>query len=648
MIEIELPDGSVAEFPDGTSNDVIKGALAKKFPAKPTFDGGMAGAAALGAADTASFGFGDELGAGLGAASEYLGSFISGDKPRSYEELLEKIRDQDQRAKDTNPGSYLTGQVAAGVAGGAGLARGGLSLAANAAGRGASLGRVAAASAADGAILGAGQGVGSGEGTEGRLKNAGVGAVTGFGLGAAAPVAVAGAGRLLSPVLAPIGARMFPDGYAERAIGEGVRRSGQSVDDIVAGLDAARVDGQDMFTVADSMGNAGQRMLSTVARTPHNERQAVIEALQHRQVGQGDRLSSYLAEGFDAPDTAAQRTATLTAQRSTDANANYGAARTGAGSVDPTRAIAAADDFLGTSGSLPRTNIADDSIEGAVSRAKSYLTDGQSTISDFDTALRSKQEIDALIERGSPSTQRVLIPIRNELDTALESSSPAYANARATFRQQSQAIDAVDKGRNAASGRMRSSDTVPQFQAMPADQQAAFRAGYVDPLIARVEASSMSPTTNKARGLITPKTGEEFPAFAAPGMGDQLGNRIGREQRMFETANAALGGSKTADNLADAAEMSKFDPGVMAALMRTDVPGAVMAGIRGLTNEASGTPPRVVERIARALMEQDPALAREALTGGANRLSRADQARARIAAALVGAGSVGTGRIAAP
>lgn len=34
MIEVELPDGSIAEFPDGTSTDVIKSALQKRF-AKP-------------------------------------------------------------------------------------------------------------------------------------------------------------------------------------------------------------------------------------------------------------------------------------------------------------------------------------------------------------------------------------------------------------------------------------------------------------------------------------------------------------------------------------------------------------------------------------------------------------------------------------
>lgn len=616
--------------------------------AKPDFAGGMPGAAALGAADTMSFGFGDELGAGLGASSEYLASLITGAKPRSYDELVGEMRDQEDRAKETNSGSFLTGQIAGGLTGGVGLARGGLSATANAIGRGASLGRVAATSAVEGASLGAIQGAGSGEGVEGRAFNAGVGGLAGGALGLGAPLAVAGAQKLGGMAAAPVAARLFPDRYAERAIGEGVRRSGMSVDEISDALRLARGDGQDMFTVADAMGNSGQRMLSTIARTPHDERQAVIEALQSRQVGQGDRLSSYLAEGFDAPDTAAQRASSLTRQRTDSANTNYGAARSSAGNVDPSRAIDAADEFLGVGGSLPRTNIADDSIESAVTRARSYLTDGNSLLSDFGGSLRAKQELDAMIEGARPAVQRQLIPIRNALDNALEQASPDYAVARNTFRQQSRAIDAVETGSNAASGRMRSADTIPTFNGMSDPEQSAFRAGYADPLITRIESMSMSPTTNKARSLITPKTAEEFPAFAAPGRGDQMGNRIAREQRMFETSNAALGGSKTADNLADASEMSRFDPGVMSALMNFQPMGALLAGARGLMNEASGTPPRVVEQLARALMETDPAAAQAILQGGQNRVTGSDQLRARIVAALTGSTSAGAGRLAAP
>ena len=36
-IEVELPDGSVAEFPDGTPPEAMKTAIAKRFPAKPEF-----------------------------------------------------------------------------------------------------------------------------------------------------------------------------------------------------------------------------------------------------------------------------------------------------------------------------------------------------------------------------------------------------------------------------------------------------------------------------------------------------------------------------------------------------------------------------------------------------------------------------------
>lgn len=595
-----------------------------------------------GAADTLSLGMADELAAAGGALTGIGGEF--GDFSRNLRR--ERIA-QDQRDKQDKVAS-LAGRITGGVTGGVGLAKSGLSMTANAVNRGASLGRVAATSAGEGALLGGAHGVGSGEGVEGRVKGAGVGSVVGAGLGAAAPFAVAGVSKAAGMAAAPITARLFPERYAERAIGEGVRRSGMTVDDIAEALTRSQADDQGMFNVADAMGNSGQRMLSTVARTPNNERQAVIDALQVRQAGQGDRLSNFLAEGFGAPDTAAHRAASLTSQRSATANANYGAAREAAGTVDPTRAIQAADDFLSPGASrvmAPGNNIADDSVEAAVRRARSYLTDGDSVLSDFNAAHRAKQELDAMIEAAGPTVQRQLIPIRNALDDALADASAPYAGARDTFRQQSRAIEAVDTGRNAASGRMRSGDTVPQFNGMTPDEQSAFRAGYVDPLIARVESSSMSPTTNKARGLITPKTGEEFPAFALPERADQLGDRIAREQRMFDTANAALGGSKTADNLADAAEMSKFDPGVMSKLFRGDLVGAIMDGGRRLVGEAQGMPPRVIEQVARVMMETNPEAARQLLSGGLGRLSRADQVRAQIIASMISSGAAGAGRV---
>lgn len=279
------------------------------------------------------------------------------------------------------------------------------------------------------------------------------------------------------------------------------------------------------------------------------------------------------------------------------------------------------------------------------SRARSYLTDGNSVLSDFNAALRSKQEIDAMIEGVKPAVQRQLIPIRNALDDALAKASAPYAGARDTFRQQSKAIEAIDTGKNAASGRMRSDDTISQFSAMSPDEQSAFRAGYVDPLIGRVEATSMSPSTNKARGLITPKTGAEFPAFAVPGKADQMGARIAREQRMFETTSTALGGSKTADNLADAADLAKFDPAVMSKLMRGDVVGAIMDGISKAKNQVTGMTPPVIERLSKSLMETNPENALKILNSSAAQKAASAKQRDMIRSLIIGTGSGGTPRI---
>lgn len=620
--------------------------LVEQPPAQPQADDtrdsflGKVDSAVRGAADMMSFGFADEIAAGLGTGFGYLGD---------YDQELARQRGIDEADSENRFGYRLGGQLAGGLTGGIGLAKSGLSASANAVNAGKSLGKVAAASAKEGAILGGLHGFGSGQGgVEARALNGSIGLASGLALGAATPVAVAGASKALGSVAAPVMSRIYPENYAYKAIAEAGKRSGKTPNEVAAIMRQAQLDGQGMFAVADALGNSGERMMSTVARNPHNERQAVVEFLQQRQAGQGDRLSNFLSEGFGAPDTAAQRAASLAAQRSATANANYSAAREAAGAVDPTAAIQSADDFLMPGASRvfsPSNNIADDSIESAVLRARSYLTDGKSVITDFNSAFRAKMELDAMIDGAKPTIQSKLIPIRNALDDSLEKASPAYAKARDTFRQQSQAIDAIDLGKNAASGRMRASDTVPQFNNMSPDAQNAFRAGYVDPLIARIEGQSISPTTNKARQLLTPKTQAEFPAFAATGKGDRLARQIQREQRMFDTSSAALGGSKTADNLADAADLSKYDPAVMAKLFRGDVLGALMDGATKVVNNVSGNTSPVIERMAKVLMQTNPKLAKEMLEGGMNKLSRSEQARAKLLSVLTASGSSVTPRI---
>lgn len=595
---------------------------------------GKIDSAVRGAADTMAFGFADELAAGGD-------TLVNGD---SYAKNLERQRATDTADSENRFQQRLGGQLAGGVTQGIGLAKNGLSLTANAVAKGTPLLKTMGLGMLEGGGLGALQGLGSGTDIEDRAEKAVVGGGLGAFLGGAIPGVVAGAKTLAAPIMA----RFNPEGAKDKVMAALLKRSDMSADDIAAQLQKAQADGQDVYMAADTLGLPGQRIMSTAARTPTDARKSVVDALVDRQTSQGDRLSQYLAEGFDATDTAAQRTASLTAARKAAADANFDAARKAAGVVDPSSAIAKADEYLkpGAMNIMSNeTGIADNSIASTVQKARRFLTDGNSVVTDFDAAFNAKKEIDALIENSSPTIQRELIPIKRELDDALAAASQPYSAARDTFKAQSKAIDAVDLGSKATSPRVRSEDSIQTFSGMSPEEQAAFRNGYADPLIARVEAASMSPTTNKARPLMSAKTSEEFPAFAVPGKADQLGDRIAREQRMFETANAALGGSKTADNLADMAD-SAIDPGVLAALARGNFKDAALSGITQMANSARGLPPAVIEKLIPALMERNPEAARALFSSSAKNMQLSDQTRAKIVAALLGSGTTAPARIA--
>lgn len=143
---------------------------------------GMAGSAAMGAADVGSLGFGDEM-------ASYLGSALTG-KPR--DQVLGEMRGDAKAAQEQNPGSYLVGQLAGGVA--QGVAAGPATASAKFAGS-TLLPRVLAGMA-DGTALGGVYGAGSGESAQDRAIKGAVGAGTGFFAGGAFPLVGAGASKI--------------------------------------------------------------------------------------------------------------------------------------------------------------------------------------------------------------------------------------------------------------------------------------------------------------------------------------------------------------------------------------------------------------------------------------------------------------------
>lgn len=584
-----------------------------------------------------SMGSADEILAGLSTPFEMIRrGTLDPRKGYEYAKAFEDLRLEEARKQGGIIGSGL--EIAGGVGSGMGIARGaaaaipeaarGVAGVARALLSGSRAGAGAAArvgtAAGSGALYGGVQGFNEGSGLDDRLKGAGVGA----GIGAVGGGVIQGAAEAGKRTLGFVGSQIDPTGYAERQVARAIAESGRSADDVGASVVNGALDGQP-FTVADALGNPGQRMLSMVTRNPGQGRTQAVEFLDARQAGQGRRMANIVSEGLDAPQTAAQTRQGLTDARGVAADANYGAARGSAGVVDPSAAIAAADNFLQpgvTRMMSPQSQIADDSVEALVGRARSYLTDGRSVLTDFDAALRAKRELDRMIARN-PDV-RELYPIRNSLDDALAATSQPYANARDTFRRQSQGIEAIDTGRGMAQ-RGRSEDVIQAFQGMTPEQQAAARVGYADPIIERMQGSAQG--VNKAREFTSDAMRAELPVVAAPGRAPSMLERIGRENTMFETRSAAMGGSKTADNLADNSAAA-VNPEIITNLASGNIPAALRNLVVRSGDNLGGNTARVRERIAEILLRngRDPAILE--MLGRA--VTREDSAR-RIAQALL-------------
>lgn len=448
--------------------------------------------------------------------------------------------------------------------------------------------------AGSGAVYGAVQGAGEGSGLEDRAQKAAIGA----GIGALAGGAVQGVGEVGKRTLGFVGASMNPKGYAERQIARAVSESGRVPDQITREMADAAAAGQP-YAVADALGNAGQRQLSVVARNPGAGRQQTVEFLDGRQAGQGRRISNLLEDGLNASQTAKQAQVAQTAARKADAAVNYGAARDSAGAVDPSKAIAAADDFLQpgvTSMMSPQSNIADDSVEALVGRARRYLTDGKSVLTDFNSAFRAKREIDRMIKKNPDVGE--LYPIRDALDDALAATSKPYANARNTYRAQSKAIDAIDEGTNIAK-RGRIEDNVAKFLAMTPEERASARVGYADPLIEKLNRSRAG--YNKAADFTSDTAKAELPAFAVSGRADPMMRGLDRENVMFDTRYHALGGSRTADNEADNLSVA-VNPEILANLASGNFGTAAKNLLVRSGDYLGGNTPAVREQMAKILL----------------------------------------------
>lgn len=502
-------------------------------------------------ANAMSFGFGDEaLGAKAGVES-----LLSGGKYLpAYRAERDKMRGDMATINEKFPAMATTGNLV-----GAAIP----AITASPLGAGKSMLDTGLRGLGIGAVEGGLQGAGNADGRDAVWETI-KGATIGGGVGLAAPALVGVAGAVKNAVKDPLtGAlsflpglsRLGAKGKANRAIAEALARSGKTAPDLDALIAAAKAAGQPEFRLVDALGLSGQRMASGIVRAGSTPGDEVAEFLATRQSGQPERVTSFVEDAFGVGGTTADKTKDgLIAARKAEADTAYDAARGNAAPVDVRSALGVID---ARTGGMTGSGVAGDGIDSKLLGYRARLAaqpgpDGvMRELSDFDRVLGVKQsiqdDIGAAVRAGRNNEARELGKLVQELDAALEASSDMYRAANDGFRSASKVIDAVDEGAMMAT-RGRAADNVPRFQSMPPPQQGAARVGYGDKLIDQLDRIT-SPTSNRAKPLQSPKRATEAEAMATDY--PLYSGRLARENTMWETQNRALGGSRTADNLAD-------------------------------------------------------------------------------------------------
>lgn len=547
-------------------------------------------------AQGATFNLADEIMAGAMTPLEMFKRGINPKEAYKYAKAREDLIMDDAR-KDTGALGTIA-EIGGGIGSGLGATSAGLTFSRGLAPNAGLMSR-SLASAGDSAAMGALAGAGEGNSVGERFNNALTGGAIGGGVGFAAPGATSLLSQAASPILSNIRARVNPEGFAQTQVARAITESGQAPQALARSVADADAAGQGMFTLADAMGNSGQRMLSSTARAPGIGRTQVVDFLEGRQAGQGRRVASALAEGFDAPQTAAQVEARLASARNANADAAYDSVRNGAGQVDVVGTLNHIDNIIGTAPGQ-HLQTPNDSIESVLRSFRERIA--RVNPDDFSAVQRIRGDMadaaQSAMQGGYGNRARLIRGAIGRLDTAMENASGGFRQANRDFAQATRNIESVQTGRDAAM-RGRPEDTIPAFQALPAEGQQAFRAGYADPLIQQAQGAAFG--VNKARPLTSDAFQAESAAMA-PGNG-LMQERLARENTMFQTRNAALGNSKTAENLADDASLG-IDPSIVGHVLSGNWGGALRSALSGGKNMLTGNTAEVREAVANILLQR--------------------------------------------
>ncbi len=561
---------------------------------------GKAGSAAMGAADVASMGFGDEAAALLATGIDKL----PGGKGAPYAANLNEIRGNQADAQTENPKSYIAGQLAGGVAQGLAAGPGVMANAPTVMGR-------AIGGALTGGGMGAVYGAGSGTDAESRVKEALKSGTIGAAIGGAIPVVAKGASSLYSRVADAIAGRSAAREAGTspevlRMLNSAMEADGTLGPQGQANIAAAGPDAM----LADAGPNA-KAILDTAIQRGGPGGMTARDAIANRTAGAADTVTNALDTNLGAPEgiTAAQsaiRQGTAGA-RGNAYEAAYAtpidyAAPEGRAIEDivknrvPQSAINAANELMRVNGESSKQILAKVADDGSIVfekmpdvRQLDYITRGLNEVAD---AADGAGKLGGTTARG-----RAYSSLSRELRDNLKTLVPEYGQALETAADPIRRSKAIEFGSQLLSPSVTRDQVSQAVTGMTGPEKDALAQGVrsrLDDLMANVTRTVQDGDTTareavKAiKDLSSRANREKLTEAIGQAKADALFSEIDQAAKSFDLRAAVADNSKTYARQATDRQVSQMtQPGFLGQLLQ-------------------GKPLKASQRIAQALTGQTP------------------------------------------
>jgi len=571
-----------------------------------------------------SFGFGDEIEAGLKTGFGFLGD---------YDKTVKDVRDDIKQFRETNAplalglelgGGLLTGGLGAGRVAGSALGR-------NIINKVGTTGFGGAVGATEGAIAGAG----SAEGDAGDI-GLGIlsGATLGGAFGSALPSVINLGGKALNRGAYAVGLKSddaIQKGADQKAL-QALNRAKLTPDDVQKSLDDAVIPDT---MIADVGGEATRRLSRASANVSGDGADIATKALDERQLGLGDQIADDVGNVLGGNKSSLEAIEEIAERQKLNANDDYDKAFNLNG-----KPVTVSSEKLKGFANLPAF---DEAFDQARNLAKLDGFSFPDKINDFskqaDFSLKELHyikmgvdEVLGLAKRGNSKTsigkglQRGLNKKRAEFIEIIDNASPkvngksAYQTARSKFAGDARMAEAVEEGEKFFKYKPEELDRI--IGKMSASEKEAFRIGVADALRSKVETTrDLADAGKKIFG--NKRQRNQLKATFPDTKSFELFEKRMTERINQTTTRARTGvnqGSRTAPLTEDMADLGQ--DAVTSVATRGIIPTALNIGQRLLDNSA--VPSKIGNKLAPDLFSTDPAVQRAFLNRLKN-LSKSEQ-----------------------